>query len=105
MSHTISTITIIVPTKPKPNISPPSGHLGHQAYPCRHDRPDSGCRLIKTSHHHGSSKWACDLCALRLNLPALPPNRKLRETSDRIACKFRVCLLDLNWTHLQDRSE
>ena len=32
-------------------------------------------------------------------------NRRLRKTSDSIACKFRVCLLDLNWTHLQDRSE
>jgi hypothetical protein len=43
MSHTISTITIIVPTTPKPNIAPPSGHIGHQGYPCRHDRP--GFRL------------------------------------------------------------
>jgi hypothetical protein len=42
-SHTTSTITIIVPTKPKPNIAPPSGHIGHQGYPCRHDRP--GFRL------------------------------------------------------------
>ena len=41
--HTISTITIIVPTKPKPNIAPPSGHIGHQGYPYRHDRP--GFRL------------------------------------------------------------
>src|ERR1035438_8417257 len=57
MSHTISTITIIVPTKPKPNIAPPSGYIGHQGYPCRHDRSDFGCRLIKTSHYHGSSKW------------------------------------------------
>ena len=57
MSHTTSTITMIVPTKPKPNISPPSGHMGHQGYPCRHDRSDSGCRLIETSHDHGSSKW------------------------------------------------
>ena len=42
-SHTTSTITIIVPNKPKPNIAPPSGHIGHQGYPCRHDRP--GFRL------------------------------------------------------------
>jgi hypothetical protein len=38
MSHTTNTITIIVPTKPKPNIAPPSGHIGHQGYPCRHNR-------------------------------------------------------------------
>jgi len=57
MSHTISTITIIVPTKPKPNISPPSGHIGHQRYPYSDDRPASGCRLIKTSQCHRSSKW------------------------------------------------
>src|ERR1019366_9236562 len=35
----------------------------------------------------------------------LPANRKLRKTSDRIACIFRIRLLDPNWTHLQDRSE
>jgi hypothetical protein len=35
MSHTTSTITMIVPTKPKPNISPPNGYKGHQGYPCR----------------------------------------------------------------------
>jgi len=38
MSHTISTITITVPTKPKPNIAPPSEHIGHQGYPYRHNR-------------------------------------------------------------------
>jgi len=70
MSHTITTITIIVPTKPKPNISPPRGHIGQQGYPCRHDRPDCACRLIKTSQYHESSK--CDLCALRLVVAALP---------------------------------
>jgi hypothetical protein len=43
MSHTTSTITIIVPTKPKPNIAPPRGYIGHQGYPCGHDRP--GFRL------------------------------------------------------------
>jgi hypothetical protein len=42
-SHTTTTITIIVPTKPKPNIAPPGGHIGHQGYPYRHDRP--GFRL------------------------------------------------------------
>jgi hypothetical protein len=54
-SHTISTITIIVPTKPKPNIAPPDGHIGHQGYPCRHDRP--GFRLSseqnQTDHRNG----------------------------------------------------
>ena len=43
MSHTTSTITITVPTTPKPNIAPPSGHIGHQGCPCRHGRP--GFRL------------------------------------------------------------
>jgi len=66
MSHTITTITIIVPTKPKPNISPPGVHIGHQGHPCRHDRPDSGCRLVKTSQYHRSSKWEMGsvICAL-----------------------------------------
>ena len=39
------------------------------------------------------------------NSSRITANRKLRKTSDRIACKFRIRLLDLNWTHLQDRSE
>jgi hypothetical protein len=34
-----------------------------------------------------------------------PANRKLFKTPDRIACKFQVCLLDLNWTYLQGHSE
>src|ERR1035438_6089143 len=63
MSHTTSTITITVPTKPIPNISPPSRLIGHQGYPYSHDRPDSGCRLIKTGQYHGSSKW--DLRSVR----------------------------------------
>jgi len=63
-SHTISTITIIVPTKPKPNISPPSGYIGHQGYPCRYDRPDSGCRLIKTSHITDHRNGICALSDL-----------------------------------------
>jgi hypothetical protein len=44
MSHTTTTITIIVPTIPKPNIAPPRGHIAHQGCPCRHDRP--GFRLL-----------------------------------------------------------
>ena len=55
MSHTISTITITVPSKPKPNIAPPGGHTGHQSYPYRHDRP--GFRLSsdqnQTDHRNG----------------------------------------------------
>lgn len=74
MSHTISTITIIVPTTPKPNVAPPSGHIGHQGYPCRYDRP--GFRLSSDQNQTmtRSSKW--DLCALRLVVPGLPAIRK-----------------------------
>jgi hypothetical protein len=49
MSHTIRTITIIVPTKPIPNISPPGERSGHQVNPYGKDRDDSGRRLIKTA--------------------------------------------------------
>ena len=42
------------------------------------------------------------ISAQRLSIQTI---RKLRKTSDRIARKFQVCLLDLIWTHLQDRSE
>ena len=55
MSHTIRTITIIVPTIPIPNIAPPRGHIAHQGCPCRHDR--SGFRLLseqnQTDHRNG----------------------------------------------------
>ena len=64
ISHTITTITMIVPTKPKPNISPPSGHMGYQGYPCSDDRPDSGCRLIKTSHITDHRNGICALSDL-----------------------------------------
>jgi hypothetical protein len=55
MSHTIRTITIIVPTIPIPNIAPPRGHIAHHGCPCRHDR--SGFRLLseqnQTDHRNG----------------------------------------------------
>ncbi len=63
-SHTMSKITIIVPTKPRPNIAPPSGHRA-QGYPCRHDRPDSTCCLIKTSQHGSSKSMQAPGCDLR----------------------------------------
>jgi hypothetical protein len=44
-SHTITRITIIVPTTPRPNIVPPVEHVGHRSHPYRHDGPGSGFRL------------------------------------------------------------
>jgi len=61
MSHTISTITIIVPTTPKPNIAPPSGHIGHQGDPWRHDRP--GFRL--SSDQNGTMTWIIEMGYVR----------------------------------------
>jgi hypothetical protein len=96
-SHTISTITIIVPTKPKPNIAPPGGHIGHQGYPYRHDRP--GFRLSseqnQTDHRNGiyARSVECIVVLIRICRCARVPPRSFGFPRKDSEGKYLHCIL------------
>ena len=96
-SHTTTTITMIVPTIPKPNIAPPGGHIGHQGYPCRHDRPGfrQSSEQNQTDHRNGiyARSVECIVVLIRICRCARVPPRSFGFPRKDSEGKYLRCIL------------